>query len=129
MRITFILPRPSQKPIGGYRVVYEYADRLAGRGHQVTVLFSLAEPLGPKWPLWERKLEGQLLNPFPRWFKFKNRVQLSIVPEITDLYIPDGDAVFATWWASSYGIKDLSANKGEKYYLIQHHEVWGGPIG
>ena len=38
MRITFVLPKYKRQPIGGYRVIYEYANRLTARGHQLTVL-------------------------------------------------------------------------------------------
>lgn len=41
MRIGFILPYFSEKPIGGYKVVYEYASRLAASGHKVTVIHPL----------------------------------------------------------------------------------------
>ena len=33
-----VLPTNSRKPIGGYKVTYEYANGLAARGHQVTVV-------------------------------------------------------------------------------------------
>jgi hypothetical protein len=38
MRVVFLLPRFSRRPIGGFRVVYEYARRLGARGHTVTVV-------------------------------------------------------------------------------------------
>lgn len=51
-----------------------------------------------------------------------------MVPEISDRYVPDGDAVFATWWASAYPVSELSASKGKKFYLIQHYEKWAGDV-
>lgn len=38
MRITFILPDVTPIPNGGVKVVYEYANHLAARGHTVTVV-------------------------------------------------------------------------------------------
>lgn len=128
MRISFILPGPVRRPVGGYRVVYEYADRLAGRGHDVTVLHALVVPWTPyRWPLFVRRLAHSVMRNYsPRWFSFNSRVELKMIPRITDKYIPDGDAVIATWWATSYPISELSKAKGKKFYLIQHYETWGG---
>ena len=33
--ITFILPRTGEEPIGGFKVVYEYANRLAKDGYHI----------------------------------------------------------------------------------------------
>lgn len=128
MRITFILISPKREPVGGYRVIYEYADRLAAKGHKVTVLHSLVVPFARyKRPFWLRYIAHYLLKTYiPRWFNFKNQVNLAMIPEITDKYIPDGDAVIATWWATAYPVSELNAAKGRKFYLIQHYEVWGG---
>jgi hypothetical protein len=41
MRITFILPGFIDAPMGGVKVVVEYANRLAGRGHRVTLIYPL----------------------------------------------------------------------------------------
>ncbi len=35
MKIVFILPQEGTQPIGGFKVVYEYANHLAKRGHKV----------------------------------------------------------------------------------------------
>src|SRR5437588_7005208 len=38
MRINFLLPGYAWRPSGGFRVVYQHANRLAARGHLVTVI-------------------------------------------------------------------------------------------
>ena len=38
MRITFVLPMYLNSPSGGFKVVYEYANRLAALGHRVSVV-------------------------------------------------------------------------------------------
>ncbi|GAH78739.1 unnamed protein product, partial [marine sediment metagenome] len=40
---------------------------------------------------------------------------------------PDADIVVATWWATAYYVSRYSKSKGEKFYFIQHYEIWGGP--
>ena len=39
MKICFILPQTLRKPIGGYKIIYEYANRLVDEGHKVVILF------------------------------------------------------------------------------------------
>lgn len=41
--IVFIMPGSGRKPIGGYKVVFEYANRIAALGNEVTVQCSLGE--------------------------------------------------------------------------------------
>ncbi|HWN72720.1 MAG TPA: hypothetical protein VNN15_02810, partial [Solirubrobacterales bacterium] len=38
MRIVFVLPARSAAPVGGFKVVYEYANRLVERGHEVALV-------------------------------------------------------------------------------------------
>ncbi len=39
MKVTFCLPEISQVPMGGYKIIFEYANRLQERGHKVTIVF------------------------------------------------------------------------------------------
>src|ERR1700735_1185540 len=98
MRVSFVLPGYFSMPIGGYRVVYEYADYLAARGHAVTIVF-------PKYPgafgtpglleaakmrLWNMKtrLRNRRLVP---WHSLHSSIKLVLVPIVQDRFIPDGD--------------------------------------
>lgn len=38
MKITFVLVSSGQNPVGGFKIVYEYANCLAARGHNVTII-------------------------------------------------------------------------------------------
>lgn len=41
MKITFCLPNHNYKsPIGGYKMVYEYANRLVEKGHSVNIIMA-----------------------------------------------------------------------------------------
>lgn len=136
MTITFILPGYPWKPIGGFRVVYEYANHLVARGHEVRVVHprrlpNWSSPPPPNLYRWLRRKAGQLrdlvLTPSVRWQPIDRRVQMLYVPELTARYVPNADAVFATWWATAELVLEYPSNKGQKFYLIQHYEVWGGP--
>lgn len=40
MTISFLLPGPSIYPAGGYKVIFEYANRLAQEGYKVNVVYA-----------------------------------------------------------------------------------------
>ena len=37
--IAFLLPADASTPYGGYKVVFEYANRLTADGHKVTIVY------------------------------------------------------------------------------------------
>ena len=39
MKITYCLPLILKKPAGGYKIVFEYANRLVERGYDVNIVF------------------------------------------------------------------------------------------
>lgn len=128
MRITIILPFPVTKPVGGARIMYEYANRFAERGHSVVVLHALRRPFKKmKSPLWWKRLLFSIRGAArPNWFALDASVDSRIVNEITDPFVPDADIVFSTWWQMTYAIAKLSPSKGIPVNLVQDFENWGG---
>lgn len=137
MKITFLLARYDRKPVGGFKVVYEYANQLATRGHEVTIVHprSLPNDYTPplinrlrKWPIeriwWRRR--SIIISGVP-WFSVNNRVKLLSVPELIASYIPDGDAVIGTYWATAEYVINYPPQKGKGFYLLQAYEIWTGP--
>lgn len=133
MRLTFLLPHYDTRVSGGFRIVFEYANRLVDRGHQVTVVMP-APSL--KYRSWDRLIRPEALKQIVKrvvsrrdipWFEFDPRVR--IVAPILDgsKILPDADAVVATAWMTADVVAGSSAAKGRKYYLIQHYETWDGP--
>jgi glycosyltransferase involved in cell wall biosynthesis len=135
LRVTFLLPAGGTRPSGGFKVVYEYANGLAARGHEVTVIH-------PAWLPSERNryvatlrnrvfgyaVKGALRRWLPdRWFAIDPRVEMLWRPALEPRFIPDADAVIATWWRTAEIAAALPDRKGRKYYLVQHFEQWGGP--
>jgi L-malate glycosyltransferase len=131
MKITFILPCYLSSPAGGFKVVYEYANHLQARGHQVAVVhprnvapqFGLTQTV--KSYLWPYKIRWRDKKPAP-WFPIRDGVRMLLVPDIREVFIPDGDAIFATGYQTAFGVSHYSVSKGRKYYLIQSHETWDG---
>lgn len=135
MKITFVLPEYPWKPVGGFRVVYEYANHLVARGHEVTVVHPRRlpnwSPTPPNLYRWLRRkaryLRDLILRPKVEWQPIDPRVRMLYVPKPTAKYVPDADAVFATAWQTAEVILEYPPSKGQKFYLIQHYETWSGP--
>jgi glycosyltransferase involved in cell wall biosynthesis len=128
LRINIILPFPVTKPVGGAKIMYEYANRLQELGHEVTILHSIKRPYKKSSaPVWFNQLMYALRGVArPKWFSLHKDIRSVIVPEITQQYVPDGDIVFCTWWEMAYMINELPALKGKKINLIQDYEIWTG---
>ncbi len=132
MRIIFVMGNFPFRPAGGPRLVYEYANRLAARGHQVTVVHGkrlLNEPPAPS--LYHRarrcgrNIRSALLTsgvfgpPHIRWQYIDPRVQMLVVPDLRACHIPDGDAVIATGWYTAEFVAIYPDSKGKKFYVVQ----------
>jgi len=131
MKITFILPKYYREPIGGYLMVYEYANRLSRKGHEVVIVHGTSISLkdGPVRAAKNCvKLSLDILKKkLPPWYRLDPKVTFKIVPKLSGNYIPDGDIVVATWWATANIVAALTNAKGKKVYFIQHHEVFTDP--
>ena len=132
MTINFILPFAGNKPIGGFKIVYEYANRLAERGHSVNLIhpsYTFKDSLlnNTKYLVryYQRKIDKSY-NP-DSWFSLDPKVNSLWVREISNENIPDADA------SDSYCLENCSmfrktgsGIKVEKFYFIQHYETWNG---
>ena len=128
LRINIVLPFPVTKPVGGPKIMYEYANRLHEKGHTVTVYHSLKRPHKKmKSPLWWKQFIFFMRGAArPKWFPLHKKISSVIVSEITDRYIKDADIIFFTWWQMAYAVKELSAHKGKAVNLVQDYETWNG---
>jgi len=134
MRITFVLPgRSMRHPIGGYKVVYEYANGLVKRGHQVNVIHPLLRsqerpPFMNKLKIYCKYALSSLLGiPKINWFNISSKVNIITVPTPEEKHIPSADVIIATAWRTAEWVAGYSSAKGEKYYLIMDFYPWLGP--
>ncbi len=117
MRITFLCPH--LRIAGGVRAILTYADRLARRGHEVTLVVP-----GRRAPAaWWRNLRRR----GPEWIP-DFRPSVTWVSEWLAAGLPDGDALVATAWQSAGPVNAAPHRCGAKFYLIQHYEsLYHGP--
>lgn len=127
--ITFVLPGYSRVPVGGYKMVFEYADYLTSLGCEVTICFLCDKTLSSRHlpePL--RRLGSQVLTAwYPRWYQLSPRVHKRCIFSIDDSTIPAGDDVVATAVRTAEPVAQLSPGSGSKHYLIQGFELWATP--
>lgn len=131
LRVAFLLPSIPAGPGGGTRVVFEYANRLVARGHEVL----LAMPRRPAGAggarSWVRQLgAGALrpaLGPDARWQRLDARVEPLRIPSLQPRFIPRADALIATSWPTAEALHAASPRVGQGFYLIQGYETWSGP--
>lgn len=136
--ITFVLPMWSDVPIGGYKVVFDYANGLEDRNHRVNIIFPssfhrygevtqkslFSKVIRRIWKWFERESP-----PLPslNWYSLSPEVKLHLVPTLDEIYIPRSDMIFATSWHTAEWVNSYRPDKGAKYYLIQSFETWSGP--
>lgn len=130
MRITFVLPGLSRFPVGGYEVVYQYANFLAKQGNVVSLVHIEQVPDGHttlRVHLKNLAIKlGLMGSKSISWFQFNSGVKLLFSSSYSAIHIPDGDVVIATAWYLAYFVNRLSVSKGRKYYFIQHYEIQNG---
>jgi glycosyltransferase involved in cell wall biosynthesis len=129
VRVTFVLP--SDASTGGVRVVYEYADRLTGRGHDVTVVV----PTVPPYPLRLLREQGPLTvarkaldaSGSDGGVGWETDADVRRLPALRRPFldrVPDGDAVVASSWRSAPAVARLPGSAGTPFHLVQHYEAW-----
>ena len=129
MKITIVLPRHYSVPIGGYHVLYSYANLLQARGHQICVLFPRNLSLSSSWngriktPLWALKtrLQNRPLTPF---FEFRDGVRIKFVSDLGGRRLPKADALVATAWQTAELLRHAPITAGQKFYIVQDYEFW-----
>ncbi len=129
MRVNFIVPNIPKKPVGGYKVMYQYANAFAENGHDVH-LYHVATIKGisyniPHWLRWLRTLIF-FKNSKPSWFTLNDNIKTINIPYLTSTAIRKADYNFITMWAEVLEIAELDSSIGPCVNLIQGYETWVG---
>lgn len=122
------------RPGGSHRVVYEYANALARRGHAVTLVYpqrlgrfpTMVRGVRQRFRRAATSLRRRMMPLNPGWFSLDVRIRRLSVPEPLDRHVRPGDVVFATWWGLTEYLAGYGADKGVKCHLIHHDEAVSG---
>lgn len=134
--VTFLAPPGGRIPVGGFRIVYEYANRLVARGWRIRIVqpqqltaaqirrarSSMMLRLSSRWEF-ERDRWHRAYLP-GGWFNLDPRVDYRWVRTPHPARMPVSDIWIATWWYTAFWVARYS---GIPLYLIQGLESYVGP--
>ena len=130
VKILFLLPNNASKPVGGIKVVLEYANRLVRDGYDVSLVYAA-------YNRWYKSGLGHLLYYFlrlltskttksyvPKWFAVDKRVAHSLVWAFDKCVYPKDAKVIATAVDTACYLERWSIPSEQKFYFIQDFENW-----
>lgn len=129
--ITFLLPCEGSVPSGGFKVVYEYANRLVADGYKVNIMYPILSKIENisfvnrlriyKWYFYYLRKGYSCKS----WFKLDVRVKERLVLSLNQSRIPLSDYYVATALSTAYCLKEYNVSINKKLYLIQGFENGG----
>ncbi len=129
--ITFLMPGSGRNPAGGYKVVYEYANRFVEVGYEVHIVYSAT--LGFKSLPFKDKIRAILRYIYwaiigfggRSWFGLNPRIKEHLRFSLNYANVPKTDFYVATAVQTSYYGVAYPIDDSKKLYLIQDFENWG----
>ncbi len=133
MKVTFVNIGHITWPIGGVKMIYEYANRLSQNGHSVEVLLPLNMTDRQSWKDELKSLLAILRRrsrrkPLVGWFPVSDKVRQKLIPNLSHRYLPSADVIVASSWQTAELLADAPTRCGNKAYFIQHYEDWDGEV-
>lgn len=126
MKINILLPGNTNKPTGGYKVIYEYCNKLSSYGHDICIYYYYG-PMFENLHLPEKvrriivKKFGETIGP-GKWFKLDKKIKKKVICSSEE--ISNGDIVVATSISTAKDVYELPIECGKKIYFIQDFENW-----
>ena len=126
VHIAILLPRPLDRPTGGYAVQYEYANRLVAHGHRVTILhaWALQRPRGRRWLYYGQEIARltRQHEPIVTWFSLDDRVRVRLVPYLHAWLLPRADVfVFTAWQTVAHFAGPIPERA---FHFVYDYEFW-----
>jgi len=132
-KINIILPALPKNPVGGYKVLFEYANKMAEDFNDVWIYYpkrlkpeKIRKGVFYKYVFEISKYLKFKIHFAGRWFTLNKNVKENFIYTLEEKYIRDADVTIASSWETAEWIGNYSQNKGKKLYLIQDFETWSG---
>jgi len=132
--ISILFPSTGEKPIGGYKIILQYANKFAEIGYDVNVVYSTYYDIPVKWwhkilrivKLYIRHIIILLSNNYSckQWFSLKDSIHEFYVWSLYTSKIPKADFYFATAAVTAKSLLRFNVPTTNKYYFIQGYEPW-----
>ncbi|CAM3277002.1 glycosyltransferase family 4 protein [Deinococcus saxicola] len=126
----FILPQISSRPIGGYKIVYEYSNRLIELGYKVAIVH-----IRKKNKIVIRRIKIDFLLAYNRiilkeklsWFPVAHEIKFIELDE--DKILLDDSIISSCYIATAWDTAAITKSLAERHaagglYLIQGYERW-----
>lgn len=129
--ICFLLPGFSMSPLGGFKVAFEYANRFAAEGYDVTLVYSASMNFRKASPKAQLKMiiryPYRLITGFSgkKWFDLRKDVKNRLVFSLNQRHVPKADCYVATSLYTAVYLNSYCRDKENDFYLIQDFENWG----
>ncbi len=141
--IIFFLPSRDKYPIGGYKIVYEYANRFAAEGYPVSILYPYRSAIS----LWKEFLLKRRIKDFIRfleyiknslfhshkagtWFPLNPMIKKHFCFRVTEKVFKnysENTRIIATAIRTSFELNSIKKfPESQKYYFVQGFENWNG---
>jgi glycosyltransferase involved in cell wall biosynthesis len=131
VKIVFLLPGHGKKPVGGHKVIYEYANRFFELGHEVSIIYG-ASCLFSKMSLYQKCYSilryfyfkmTKKYYPYG-WFSLNKGIKVKYTWNLNEKHV-NGDVIFATSMETAVYLNQyIKIDKKNKYYLLQGFEYW-----
>lgn len=135
MKITWILPQNYDIPVGGYKIVYQYANKLISMGHDVRIIFLQNPSYYEKGRFYQlcRSIYWKIFNknPFKKevtWFKLNPKIQIDWNIPASRLTFEQDEKIIATaYWTANYA-NQANIPLKNKFYFLQDYEIFSGSV-
>lgn len=135
MNIKFLLPQNTDIPIGGYKIVFQYANKLAELGHSVSIDFVIDHNLSKRMrdKSFTRKLKlliagdtiSKILKNEVTWFDLSNKIQTRFNIFEEDIAVDSTTKVVGTAFWLAFTVENLNIPDENKFEFIQNYEDYG----
>lgn len=129
--VNFLMPGLGVKPMGGYKIVFEYANRLVEDGYSVNIIYPLSLNFFKSSIRSKLKTIYYSLFFSPKklakieWFNIDRRVSNIVVWNLSEKRIPDSNICIATGAQTAFYLNRFDAiSNDKKFYFIQGYETW-----
>ena len=123
--ISFLFPHGAYIPIGGFKVVFEYANRLAVDGWKVRIIYPCTNYRRVRWKDVLRYIVRFFSKGYrPTWFQLDRRICQKWVWSLAKYRETDSSIVVGTSIDTIITLNDYNIPFSQKFAFIQDFENW-----
>lgn len=128
-RIAIFLPSLCLTQSGGYKVIFDYANRFADKGWDVQLVLPMFMLAGDG--IFKKLIKGVVRSVLlavcrnarrPKWFDLSEKVRTRIVLTLDQRFVPDADVYVATAANTAYYL--MRYRNCAAAYFVQGYETW-----